>query len=244
MTDDIQAPVEAPAVESAPVVEVTTDPAPVIETPPAEPSYLGGDVVDPAPVEEVAPVEPSVEPENEGEVQSEEPAPLPTYDDFTLPEGITPDNELISNFTKDLAEFEQSTKADHAAMQEFGQKLIDQYVAESTKTAERISTYYQETFEKTKNQWKEDFEKDPELGGNRAQTTVDSAKSFIKTHGGDAAQQQAFHKLMDETGLGNHPVIIRLLANAGRNMQEGKPLPATSPVQPQMSKVAKRYGTL
>lgn len=249
MTDDTEVPavvesapeqvIETPVVIDEPAVEITPDPEPSLITP----DKITPDPVEIPPVVEENPVE-SEEKPNEGEVQSEEPAPLPTYDAFTLPEGITADSELLSEFTKDLAEFELTTKADHTAMQDFGQKLIDRYVAESAQTAERISKYYQETFEKQKLQWREETEKDPELGGNRIETTKDAAKSFIKTHGGSPENQVAFYKLMDETGLGNHPVIIRLLANAGANMQEGRPLPARIAPKPQTSKIQKRYGNV
>ena len=82
---------------------------------------------------------------------------------------------------------------------------------------------------------------DPEIGGNRWQTTVDSATNFIRTHGGTEAQQAEFHKIMDESGLGNHPAMIRILARAGAAMSEGRPLAAQAPAVA-LSKTQKLYG--
>lgn len=176
------------------------------------------------------------------EGQSDEPAPPPTYDPFTLPEGIELAEDRIKEFTGILSEFEGKTKADHAAVQEFGQKAVDFHIAEIQKAAETVTKHYQESFENIKNEWKESFMSDPELGGNRWQTTIDSAMSFIRTHGGTDDQQAEFRKLMNDSGVGNHPAMIRLLANAGIRMGEGKPLAALSPVSPPRSKVQTMYG--
>lgn len=182
----------------------------------------------------------TAEKETEGS-KSDEPAPLPTYEEFKAPEGITLDAEQIGDFTKALAEFESKTKADHAEVQALGQGLIERHSAEVKKSIEGYTTSLLDAFEKQKNDWRESFEKDPEIGGNRKDTTVNAALEFIKTHGGTEEQKQEIHQLMDQTGVGNHPAILRLFAKAMNTMSEGKPLPATRPVI-QKSKLEKFYG--
>ncbi len=176
------------------------------------------------------------------EGQTEEPAPPPVYEDFTVPEGVTLDTEQVKEFTNLLSDLEVKSKADHALMQEFGQKAVDFHVAQLTKAAEDLTKFYQKTWEKQKTDWKEAFLKDPEIGGNRFQTTVDAALTFIRTHGGTPEQQAEFQALMESSGLGNHPAMIRLFANASRAMSEGRPLAAQTPVQPTKSKVSTLYG--
>jgi len=186
-------------------------------------------------------VEASEEQKNEGG-QSEETAPPPKYDPWVLPEDIKLDEERIGEFSNLLAELETSGKATHEAVQAFGQKAVEFHINEVKKTVEQLTDYYQKTWEKQKTDWKESFLKDPDIGGNRFQTTVDSALTFIRTHGGTPEQQKEFRSLMETSGLGNHPAMIRLLANAGRAMSEGRPIAATKPVSQSKSKTATLYG--
>lgn len=230
-------PVETPAVEpvvAAPPETVlgealTKDaPKPITETPEA-PKADGEQQPDPDP--------------KEG--QSEDPAPPspPVYDKFTISDDFKLDDGLTKQFTDILGELELNTKADHTEVQKFGQKAVDFYIAETKKNVENYNKLLSEQWQRTQNDWKDSFLKDPEIGGNRWETTVNSALSFIRTHGGNADQQGEFKKLMNETGLGNHPAMIRLLANAGKAMAEGTPLAATRPASPPKSKVATMYGS-
>lgn len=230
-----KAPVE-PA--KAPEQAVSTE-KPVEKAP--DKSLLGGEVKkteDKAPDPQPAPVE---QPKEEV-TQSAEPAPLPTYEAFTLPEGISLDDKSLGEFTKTLGEFQTESKAEQALVQKLGQKLVDRHVAEVTSAINRLEQHYVSTWEKQKSDWKEAFASDPEIGGNRQQTTLNAAIEFIRTHGGTDVQQKEFRDLMDATGIGNHPAVIRMLANANLAMAEGKPLPAAKPVPQKLSKVQKFYG--
>lgn len=242
------APVTQTAVE-APAAVVIPE---VISAPvaPVESTSVLGDGLKPeptkeTPVEAPKPVEGEVKPDTEvkQEVQSDEPAPTPVYDAFVLPEGLSLDETRAKEFTDILSNLEVKTKAEHALLQEFGQKAVDFHVAEVKNLLEANNKASFDAWENTKNEWKESFMSDPELGGNRWQTTVNSALDFIRTHGGNDKQQSEFRDLMNLSGVGNHPAMIRLLSNAGRNMSEGRPLAAQSPVSAPKSKVATMYGS-
>lgn len=226
----------APALDAAPSAPAV-DAAPVVEAPK---TVLGAEP--PKAVEPVKSPDAPVEIKKEEVAQSVEPAPLPTYEAFKLPEGFTFADDKLSEFTKELGEFQNLTKADQAEMQKFGQKLLDRHISGVQETVTRLNEQYANAWEKQKVDWKEAFQKDPEIGGNRQETTVQAALQFIRTHGGTEAQQQEFRQLMESSGLGNHPAMIRMLAKASMNMSEGKPLPATKPEPQATSKVAKRYG--
>lgn len=217
-----------------PVVEVVKPPETVLAEAIDKTKVTTPPVAEAIKTEEVKP--------KEGETKSDEPAPAPVYDTFTLPEGITLDPERVSKFTEILSELEVKSKADHALVQEFGQKAVDFHVSEIQKAVENVTKLYSTTWDRQKTEWKDNFLKDPELGGNRFQTTVDAALSFIRTHGGTAEQQTEFRNLMETSGLGNHLAMIRLLANAGRAMSEGKPLAASKPVSEPKSKTQTLYG--
>lgn len=241
------APVEtvvAPVTESivvTPTPEITT-PEPVAEAPKPTETVLGEALKDTIP-QESAPVQPTeaTEAPTDGG-QSVEPAPPPKYDTWTLPEGVTLEETSVGEFTNLLSELELEGKADHATVQKFGQKAVDFYLNEQKKTVEGITKIYQDAWEKQKTDWREATISDPELGGNRLQTTLDSALSFIRTHGGTPEQQAEFRQLMDSSGLGNHPTVVRLFANAGRAMSEGRPLAAPKPVSQPKSRTATMYG--
>lgn len=179
-----------------------------------------------------------VEQKKEEGSQSVDPAPLPSYEAFKLPDGASLDNARLGEFTKELGEFQNLTKADQAQMQEFGQKLVDRHVAEIT----RLNEFYANSWEKQKSDWRQSLEKDPEIGGNRYETSLNAAVEFVKTHGGTKEQQQEFWELMDRTGAGNNAAMVRLLAKANSAMSEGRPLPASLPMPQPVSKIKARYG--
>lgn len=247
----------APEPITASPAPVTT--APVVETAPAVESpvevsstVLGGDnetkqttnTADPKAAEKATSEAADGTKEITEGGQSDNPAPPPQYEAFQLPENIVIAPERLTEFTSLLASLETEGKADHARVQEFGQKAVNMYAEALKHQVEATSKAYKDAFDAQKTSWKDQFMKDPELGGNRSQTTIDAAQSFIRTHGGTEAQQKEFRELMNTTGLGNHPIMIRLLANAGKTMQEGRPLAATKPVpSTPKSKLNTLYGT-
>lgn len=247
----VEAPAPAPVETPAPAVEApVTTPAQAPEAPKSAVTPLGG-LPEPvvAPAAEGAtsetkagekPAEEAVKKE-EGS-QSAEPAQLPTFEPFNLPEGIVPDADGFGNLTKMLGEFENLTKADHAEVQKFGQGLVDRHVGQLNKTIQKVAEFWTTNWEKQKTDWFEKFKADPEIGGNRMDTTVAAARQFIVTHGGTPEQQQEFRELMNASGVGNHPAMIRMLAKANLALSEGKPLPAATPMGEKKGKVQTLYG--
>lgn len=239
--EPIPAPVES-VVEQKPAETLLADgidksqPAPETQTPPVE---------QPAPEAVVDAAEAAKQ--NEGG-QSDETAPppesqvKPVYDPFTLPEGVSLSDDRVGKFTELLSELETGGNVDHSLVQAFGQKAVDFYLNEVKEVAENITKSYQTAWAKQVNDWKDDFLADPVIGGNRFQTTVDSALTFIRTHGGTAEEQKEFRDLMETTGLGNNKVMIRILAKAGQAMSEPKPLAASQPAPISKSKVETLYG--
>lgn len=258
------------ATEVAPVVEAQVAPATILGTEPAKVEAKTDAIID-APVADKVLETPAETPKTEEAktdakpaedakkdptvdadkapdekkdeaAQSVEPAPLPTYEPFKFAEGITPDEKGLSTLTNLLGELELA-KGDHGKTQEVGQKLVDYYVAEQQTNLKRQQEYFVGLFDKQKTSWKEAFMKDPEIGGERWETSANAAKEFISTHGGSEAQQKELRQLMEATGVGNHPAMIRIFAKAMKNMGEGTPLPAVKPESSMpKSKIERRYG--
>lgn len=255
-------PVTAPTVVPEAVITVTPTPAPSpapeppVALPTAPETLLAEGLDKPKPVEPIpAPVrvaDATKDSTQEGQSAETAPPPVvdtalpepvpPKYDPWTLPEGVNLQEDRIGKFTELLSDLELSGKASHEVVQQFGQKAVDFYLEEVKTYGENLTKYYQTTWEKQKQSWKEATLKDIELGGNRIQTTLDSVLGFIRTHGGTADQQKEFRDVMETSGLGNHPAVIRVFANAALAYKEGKPLAAPKPVQEVKSKTETLYG--
>jgi len=256
----------APTVEATPVVEptVTPDPSKPESTPSAEPvkteteepakpeatpeakaeekkadTLLGGEKKPEVKADD-KPAE--AKPEETPSETKEPEIKLPEYEPFKLPEDVRFDQEKMGEFTKALAEFETTTKASHEEVQKFGQGLIDRHIAEVNSTLERYTQSLTDAWNKQKTDWKDAFIKDPEFA-NRTDTVVNAAIDAIGIYGGDSKQQQEFRELMESTGIGNHPAMIRLLSNIMLAKAEPKPLAAPK-IAPKVggSKLEKMYG--
>jgi len=63
--------------------------------------------------------------------------------------------------------------------------------------------------------WVEDVKADKELGGDNFGKSVELAKRVVERFGTDA-----FKKALNESGLGNHPELVRVFVRIGRSMAE------------------------
>lgn len=256
------APASAPV---APIVEV-----PKVETPPAaaepakaepapseakpEPTLLeaaaGKDAKapepkEPAPAEakteeaKAEPVKVEGEPEKKDAGADEPPPPAPKQYDATawkLPEGASLDPEKMKAF---------ETLVGTAQMpQEAAQSLLDQHLAEIARVQKDATDNQHKAWKELNDKWKDDFRKDPDLGGNREATTLGIAKAVIETHGGTKAQQAEIFAHLNRNGMGNFPPFIRLMHNIGKQMgvMEDGIVGAAPPTPSASDRGAKWYG--
>ena len=202
----------SPPPESAPaVVEAQPPPTPV-ESPKAEvPTEITPAVVEPPPsLLAEAGKEPAANAVTEP--ASTASATVIAYD-FKFPEHFQPDTKGMEAFTGILSEAK--------APQELGQKIMDLYVKEVAKFQEAQIR----AFTETTNNWKEDVLADPELGGNRIQTVLKTCGSVMEQFG-----TPELRSVMNLTGVGNHPEMVRFLNKIGKFLGEGKPVRAEKPV--------------
>lgn len=225
-TASTEAPVSSPAIPSAPAVE--TVPETLVTG-----NVLGDSAADPVePVKTEAAAEAKVEtkPEVKEPVKHATEAPvegeaakiveaqvLPVYEEFKLPEGINLNKEQLGEFNKLLGQIETG-KLDHAGMQEAGQKLVDLATKATTDSINRLNDYYVQFHENQKNEWFEAFKKDPEMGGENMDKTVSALREAVESYGGDEKQIAEFRSVMKDTGVGNHPAVIRILNNMAQKI--------------------------
>lgn len=94
--------------------------------------------------------------------------------------------------------------------QEAASKVLD-------KMAPVMQSRQQAQFEATRAEWAESSKADPEFGGDKLQENLGIARKAM-----DAFATPALKELLNESGLGNHPEVIRLFVKAGKAISEDK----------------------
>ena len=92
--------------------------------------------------------------------------------------------------------------------QEAAQKVLD-------KVAPVLQRRQAQAVEEVKEEWANDSKSDQEFGGESLDANLTVAKSALDTFGTDALKS-----LLSESGLGNHPEIIRFMYRAGKAIGE------------------------
>jgi hypothetical protein len=117
--------------------------------------------------------------------------------DFTLPEGFTANEELAGDL-KALAKENNLSK-------EVAQKFADLGVKMQQQQAEAWQTQV--------DQWAEQVKADKELGGEKFNENISLAKQALDKFGG-----QELKDLLQSTGFGNHPAIVKAFYNIGKSV--------------------------
>ena len=183
------------------------------------------------------------EPEKLGEKPPEKPVEvsiptLPTFEPYSLPEGVKLGEKEVGEFNAVLGEFETQTKVDHRLTQELGQKLATMYVGEM----QRMQKMQRENWEKTNADWVAEIKKDPVLGRNRFDTVMRDAARVR-----DLFATDRFKQMIDYTGAGNHPGMMDFCYNVAKFLdrhgllREGTPVPAPSSKAPTKGGSRSRY---
>jgi hypothetical protein len=159
--------------------------------------------------------------------------PAVTWSDFTLPEGVKLDDSSLGTFKEVLG--------GELPPQERGQRLIDMHIAEVQRRDQVLSEHQIQVWNDTQAQWKEAVKADPELGGNRFNTTIQTCISAVNRFGGNEQQRAELLQALDFTGAGNNPAIIRLISNMANRLQEGSPMTQSAAPKPQQTREQKRY---
>lgn len=127
------------------------------------------------------------------------------YEDFTLPEGMEMDAEVLGEF-KNLAKELNIPQAK-------AQQLIDFQTQLATKQAEE----YQAAVAKQSQEWAASIKNDPEIGGENYEKSVASAIKVIQSFG-----DPALTELLNQSGLGNHPALFKFCHRISAAISEDK----------------------
>lgn len=149
---------------------------------------------------------------NADEPAEEKPQGAPEeYADFTAPEGVTFNAETMTEFKAFAKEKNLS--------QEDAQKLVDI----GMKNAQQRDANYRDQIEQAQKQWAESSRTDKEFGGDKLDENLAVAKQALATFG-----SPELSAMLEESGLGNHPEIIRAFYRVGKAVSEDRLVKGTT----------------
>lgn len=147
------------------------------------------------------------EPKTGDQTQGDPAKAAPEKYEFKLPDGIQLDDKGIGAFSEVAKELNLT--------QDAAQKVLD-------KMGPVIAGRHAEVLTQAKAQWVEAAQTDKEYGGEKLAENLAVAKKALDTFG-----SPELRTLLNESGLGNHPELIRAFFRAGKAISEDKFVPAT-----------------
>lgn len=134
--------------------------------------------------------------------KTETPNGAPEKYEFKAPEGRQFDAEVITSFSEVAKELNLS--------QEAAQKVLDRV---APKMAERQAAQ----LEAFRSQWTEASKADKEFGGEKLTENLTVARRALDSFG-----TPELRTLLNESGLGNHPELVRFMFRAGQSISEDR----------------------
>ena len=144
------------------------------------------------------------ESEEDGKTQLEDGAPE-KYENFTVPEGYTLNDELLGSFTEKA----KAANLTQAQAQDF----LDMAVNSSKISAEQATI----DFAKTREDWIDSVKADPDFGGAKFNETKQRAVRAMSKFGSPALKTW-----FAQTGIGDQPELIKAFARMDK--ETGEPL--------------------
>lgn len=139
--------------------------------------------------------------QDDDQKEGEQGDPQTEIQDFTMPEGMELDTELAGELKAFIQEKNLS--------QEDGQMIADLGV--------KMLQKQQSAFESLREQWAQDAKTDKEIGGEQFEANVGAANKALGTFG-----SPELVNYLQETGLGNHPEMIRAWYKVSQAVSEDK----------------------
>lgn len=138
----------------------------------------------------------------EGEQQEKKPEGAPESYEFKAPEGVQFDDTVIGAFSEVAKELNLP--------QDQAQKVLD-------KMAPVMQARQLEQFQAARAAWGEAAKTDKEFGGEHLAENLGVAKKAL-----DTFATPELRTLLDESGLGNHPEVIRMFYRTGKAISEDR----------------------
>lgn len=149
------------------------------------------------------------------------------YEDFAVPDGVTVDPATMDEASGIFKEMNLS--------QENAQKLIDFQAKRAAEDMKNAS----DTWSKTMDEWAASAKSDKEFGGAKFEENISIAKEGKEAFGGEE-----FDNMLESTGVGNHPEMLRFLVKVGAVVKEHNILQGTSTAASNTTAADRMYPTM
>ena len=205
-----------------------SEPVKPVEPVPADPAKPA-EPVTPVPAEPVKTPEPEhAKPAEPAQADPAKPAEEIKYE-LKIPENSILDAAVVEQVSLFAKENKLSNEQAQAILERENSAAQAGLEAEHSKMKERVESF--------KAKCLEDSKADPEIGGDKFKETALLANDALdKLFPGDEIR-----KIMDDSGLGNHPTVLKGFAKIGRMLQDPKiHQPGTAPA-PKTSMTSRLY---
>lgn len=189
---------------------MTDQPTTITEAPA---STEAGQVAPEAQAPAVQPVQEQQQQQGEGQ-QTEEQVPE-QYADFAFEEGKALDTELADDI--------KATAKELGLTQSQAQKLADL----ALKRTESAQSKQAEMLAQARDEWAGQAKADKEFGGDAIEANLATARKALDTFG-----TPELKALLNESGLGNHPEVIRFFYRSGKAISEDRVIRGGAAGQP------------
>ena len=137
----------------------------------------------------------------QGDQASEEEAQgAPEKYEWNLGEGVEVNEELAGEFEPIARELNLSN--------EQANKLASEMLP-------KVQKQMHDQWQKQVDDWRQAAESDKEFGGAKFEQTMKDARKTLEAYGSPELTE-----VLDQTGLGNHPALVRMFAQMGASMKE------------------------
>lgn len=134
--------------------------------------------------------------------KDDKPQGAPESYEFKAPEGVTLDDTVIGAFSEVAKTLDLP--------QDKAQQVLD-------KMAPAIASRQAEQFAAARTEWTNTSKADKEFGGDKLSENLAVAKKAL-----DAFSTPELRTLLEDSGLGNHPEVIRMFYRTGKAMSEDR----------------------
>lgn len=164
--------------------------------------------------------QPQEQPDGEqGAQEAEQPQGAPEAYDLEFDDGFEIDTDVLEQF--------QGLAKELGISNEAAQKLIDLQASLNAKSAEAS----QQRLEGLRAEWANQTRNDPEFGGEHYDANVAVAAKTMQAFGDDSLRQ-----LLNDSGLGNHPALVKFCHRIGKAISEDRlVLPGSQSAPKEMS---------
>lgn len=196
---------------AAPAASEPAAPAGDNPAPAGEPAPKEGDMSQPgAEADKPAEDKPADDKKQEGDKPAEKkdddkPEGAPEKYEFQVAEGVELDTEALKEFEPVAREMNLTN--------EQAQKLVDVY----PKILAGVQQRQVEAWQQTTEQWAADVKADKEIGGDKLPSNLSAAQRALDQFG-----TPELKTYLNDTGLGNHPDLVKAFVKIGKAMSEDK----------------------